>query len=139
MDTDTHITDESPAIQHYYAGLAAQGQQDALANCIESMWLAHDSMYRMVREYRQELRLLDASLGEALYYTRILLGRVGKDGEWAKFLKEKRIPARSADRLANAYERSLEPAPVIPTMRFIPEHVLSTAVVEQPASGQTCG
>ncbi len=131
MDTDTHITaDESPAIQSYYAGLAAQSKLDALANSIKSMWLAHDSMHSTVREYRQELRLLDVDLGEALYYMRILLGGSGRAGEWSEFLKEKGIRTTSADRLANAYERSLEPAPVAPMM-------LSTAVVEQSAAGQT--
>ena len=113
-----------------YAGLAAQGKQDALANTIESMWIAHDSMHSTLREYRRELRLLDAGLGEALYYMRILLGGSGRAGEWSEFLKGKGIRTKSADRLANAYERSLELAPVAPMM-------LSTAVVEQSAAGQS--
>jgi hypothetical protein len=119
MDTDTQVTtNQFPANRPYFATLAAQGNEDRIAHDIESMWIAHDSMHSTVREYRQELRLLDVSLGEALYYMRILLGGSGRAGEWSEFLKEKGIRTTSADRLAKAYERSLEPAPVPPTVRF---------------------
>jgi hypothetical protein len=136
MNTDTHATANESHATHY-AGLAAQGKQDAIAQNIESMWLAHDSMHRTVREYRQELRLLNAGLGEALYYMRILLSRSGRDGEWAEFLREKKIPTKSADRLTAAYARSLELDPVAPVMLFDPAHVLSTVSPSKPASGQS--
>jgi hypothetical protein len=67
-------------------------------------------MRSTVKDYRGELRALGKTLGEALYFMKILLARPGRKGKWSEFLRERKIPRRSGDRLVAAYERSVRPA-----------------------------
>jgi hypothetical protein len=111
MDSKTQVTtDQSPTIHPYFTTLAAQGNEDAIAHDIELLWLAHRAMQITVTDYRQELRLLGQTLGEALFFMKILLARPGRNGKWSEFLREKKISRTSGDRLVHAYERSLHPA-----------------------------
>jgi hypothetical protein len=111
MDSKTQATtDQSPTIHPYFTTLAAQSAEGRIAHDIESMWIAHHSMHSTVGEYRQELRLLGKTLGEALYNMKVLLAKPGRNGKWSEFLRERKIPRTSGDRLVNAYERSLHPA-----------------------------
>jgi hypothetical protein len=113
MDTDTQVmTDQAPVSQPVpmtYADLAAQGNEDAIAREIECMWESHRSMQRSVKDSQKELRKLGKTLGEALFFMKVLLAKPGRNGKWSEFLREKKIPRTSGDRLVNAYERALNP------------------------------
>lgn len=115
METDTQVTTDDAVVTQpvptTYAELAAQGREDAIARDIEGMWETHCSMTSSVNDSQNELRALGKTLGEALFYMKVVLARPGRNGKWSEFLREKKIPRTSGDRMAAAYERSLNPEP----------------------------
>ncbi len=110
MDTNIQATpDQVPVNQPDYADLAAQGNEEIIAHDIACMWETHRAMQGSVKDSKMELQKLGKTLGEALFYMKVVLARPGRNGKWAEFLREKKIPRTSGDRLVNAYERSLHP------------------------------
>lgn len=114
MDTGTQaMTDQAPAGQPpliTYAELAAQGKEEAIAYRISRMWETHRSMEGSVKDSKRELQALGKTLGEALFYMKLMLAKPGRNGKWSEFLREEKIPRTSGDRLVAAYERSLNTA-----------------------------
>jgi hypothetical protein len=66
-------------------------------------------MQGSVKDSQRELRALGKTLGEALFFMKVLLATPGRNGKWSEFLRERKIPRTSGDRLVAAYERSLSP------------------------------
>ncbi|MGA2632189.1 MAG: hypothetical protein ABSG54_18505 [Terriglobia bacterium] len=113
MEINAQVTnDQAPVSQPVsmpYADLAAQGNEEAIAHDIACMWETHRSMQGSVKDSQKELRELGKTLGEALFFMKLLLARPGRNGKWSEFLREKKIPRTSGDRLVSAYERSVNP------------------------------
>jgi hypothetical protein len=113
MDTGTPaMAEQAPAGQPpliTYAELAAQGNEEAIAYRISCMWETHRSVEGSLKDSKSELRALGKTLGEALFYMKVLLAKPGRNGKWSEFLREEKIPRTSGDRLVNAYKRSLQP------------------------------
>ena len=113
MEINAQVTtDQAPVSQPVsmaYADLAAQGNEDAIAHDIACMWETHRTMQGSVKDSQAELHKLGKTLGEALFFMKLLLARPGRNGKWSEFLREKKIPRTSGDRLVSAYERSVNP------------------------------
>ena len=110
MDSDTQVMTEQPSVsQPDYADLAAQGNEVAIAQEIASMWETNRSMKLSVKDSQKELQKLSRTLGEALFFMKVLLAKPGRNGKWSEFLRERKISRTSGDRLVAAYERSLSP------------------------------
>ena len=113
METITQVTTDQAAVSQpvsmAYADLAAQGNEEAIAHDIACMWETHRSMQGSVKDSQAELHKLGKTLGEALFFMKLLLAKPGRNGKWSEFLREKKIPRTSGDRLVSAYERSVSP------------------------------
>jgi len=113
MDTDTQVTtDQVPVsrpVPMTYGDLAALGNEDAIAHDVARMWETHRSMQRSVKDSQKELQKLGKTLGEDLFFMKVLLAKPGRNGKWSEFLRGKEIPRTSGDRLVAAYERALNP------------------------------
>jgi len=76
---------------------------------ITELWRLHSDYAASMRSQSQNLRSLRAELGKRLSEMKQLLARPGRGGEWSGWLRERRIPRATADRLVSKHERSLHP------------------------------
>jgi hypothetical protein len=95
---------ESP-LPHAVNGVYVNEQY--LTEQIDELWLAHQTYNGAIRSQKSEMRSLDATLSEMLYTMKAVLSRPGRSGGWSEFLRERRIPRASADRLVARYQRKL--------------------------------
>jgi hypothetical protein len=82
---------------------------DELGDEIANLWSAHVNAKNAARATNEELRALRAKLGEQLCRVKEVLAKPGCDGQWSGFLRERRIPRATADRLVARHLRSLNP------------------------------
>lgn len=83
--------------------------ETALSAEIAQLWQIHNDFKLSLRQQSQNLHSLRAELGKKLAEVKGLLSRPGRGGEWSGWLRERRIPRATADRLVLKYERSLHP------------------------------
>jgi hypothetical protein len=83
--------------------------ETALTAQITELWRLHINYAASMRSQTQNLRSLRAELGKRLSEMKQILARPGRGGEWSGWLRERRIPRATADRLVTKYERSLNP------------------------------
>ena len=76
---------------------------------IAQLWQVHADFKTSLRQQSQNLHSLRAELGKKLSEMKQILARPGRNGLWSSWLKERRIPRATADRLALKFERSLNP------------------------------
>jgi hypothetical protein len=78
-----------------------------LAQEISELWSSHVRLSGTRRATSKELRQIRARLSERLHAMKSLLARPGRGGEWRGWLRERRIPRSTADRLVARYAETL--------------------------------
>jgi hypothetical protein len=81
----------------------------ALTTEIVQLWQVHQDCQSAIKQETQQFRSLRSELGRLLHQMKALLAKPGRGGEWSGWLRERRIPRATADRLASKYERFLNP------------------------------
>ncbi len=81
----------------------------ALTDQIIQLWQEHNDYTASIRHQTQDLRALRTELGKRLAEMKEVLAKPGRSGQWSSWLKERKIPRATADRLVTNYERSLNP------------------------------
>jgi hypothetical protein len=79
----------------------------ALTDQIVELWQVHNGYKASIRHQTQDLRTLRTELGKRLAEMKEVLAKPGRSGQWSSWLKERKIPRATADRLVTNYERSL--------------------------------
>lgn len=90
-----------------YAACGEFVNEQDLTEQIDELWLAHQTYNSTIRREKSEARSVDVTLGEMLYTMKAVLSRPGRNGGWSEFLRERRIPRASGDRLVARYQRQL--------------------------------
>lgn len=62
-----------------------------------------------MKETNQKAREIRQHLGRLLFHLKQVLANPGRDGKWSSFLKERKIPRATADRLVTRHQQSLDP------------------------------
>jgi len=101
----TGITVVESPLPHAVDGVYVNEQY--LTEQIDELWLAHQTYNSAIRSQKSQVRSVDATLSEMLFTMKAVLARPGRCGGWSEFLRERRIPRASADRLVARYQRSL--------------------------------
>ena len=78
-----------------------------LAQEISSLWSDNLRLSADRKTTAKELRQVRAKLAERLHAMKSLLARPGRGGEWRGWLRERRIPRSTADRLVARYAETL--------------------------------
>lgn len=81
----------------------------ALTAEITELWRLHSDYKGSIKSQTENLRSLRAELGKRLAEMKQVLARPGRNGQWSGWLKERKIPRATADRLVLKFERSLNP------------------------------
>jgi len=81
----------------------------ALTDQIVQLWQEQNDCKISIRHQTQNLRALRTELGKRLAEMKEVLAKPGRSGQWSSWLKERKIPRATADRLVTNYERSLSP------------------------------
>jgi hypothetical protein len=81
----------------------------ALTDQIIQLWQEHNDYKTSIRHQTQDLRALRTELGKRLAEMKEVLAKPGRSGQWSSWLKERKIPRATADRLVTNYEQSLNP------------------------------
>ena len=90
-----------------YAACGEFVNEQDLTEQIDQLWLEHQTCNSAIRSQKSHARSVDSTLGGMLYTMKAVLSRPGRSGGWSEFLRERRIPRASADRLVARYQRSL--------------------------------
>ena len=97
----------TPEISHPDGGESQA--EAALTSEIVQLWQVHQDCQSAIKQETQEFRSLRSELGRLLHQMKALLAKPGRGGEWSAWLRERRIPRATADRLVLKFERSLQP------------------------------
>ena len=81
----------------------------ALTDQIVQLWQIHRDYQTTIKHQTQDLRVLRTELGKYLAEMKEMLAKPGRSGQWSSWLKERKIPRATADRLVTNFERSLNP------------------------------
>jgi hypothetical protein len=76
---------------------------------INELWQTHETYKSILKQELRTFRSLRAELGERFFAMKQLLARPGRGGQWSSWLKERRIPRATADRLVKKHEQKLHP------------------------------
>lgn len=76
---------------------------------ITQLWQVHQDCQSAIKQEAQQFRSLRSELGNLLHQMKGLLAKPGRSGGWSAWLKERRIPRATADRLVAKHELSLNP------------------------------
>ncbi|HEV2399567.1 MAG TPA: hypothetical protein VGS27_21665 [Candidatus Sulfotelmatobacter sp.] len=104
----TEIPAQSPELQTPEPD-GSDENEAALVAEITELWRLHVDYSVSMRHQAQNLRSLRAELGKKLSDMKQTLAKPGRNGQWSGWLKERRIPRATADRLVLKYDRSLNP------------------------------
>jgi hypothetical protein len=74
---------------------------------ISTLWSDHVRLSAGRRATSKELRQIRARLAERLHEMKSLLSRPGRGGQWRSWLRERKIPRSTADRLVSRYAEAL--------------------------------
>lgn len=83
--------------------------ETGLTDKIVQLWQEHNDYKTSIRHQTQDLHALRIELGKHLAEMKEVLAKPGRSGQWSSWLKERKIPRATADRLVTNYERSLNP------------------------------
>lgn len=73
------------------------------------LWEIYRASKNSVKDENHRLRIARHDLSRLLFQMKQALAKPGRNGEWSSWLREKGIPRATGDRLAQKYERSLNP------------------------------
>lgn len=100
----------------------ATAQEVLLAKQIGELWSTQNTKASLIRLDRKELQQSKDELKTRLHaYKKILVG-TGRDGRWAEFLREQKIPISTADRYVKEHDEKLGEA-----NKLLSENPLSAA------------
>lgn len=85
---------------------------------ITRLWQDHRDYQTAIRYQSQNLGILRSDLGKRLHQMKELLVKPGRGGQWSAWLKQRKIPRATADRLVAKYERSINPNGNCPTAQL---------------------
>jgi hypothetical protein len=102
------ITLQSPVPEAPQPGSPSQDENILCAE-IEQLWQVHNDYKTSIKHESQSLRALRVELGKKLAEMKQVLAKPGRGGQWSSWLKERKIPRATADRLVSKYECSLNP------------------------------
>ena len=74
-----------------------------LSGEIVKLWAARETSRRLMNLNKGEMQRADEELGQKLYVVKQLLCKLGRQGRWSSWLKERNIARSSADRLVLQY------------------------------------
>lgn len=74
---------------------------------IDQLWVARQTYNGAIQSQKSEVRSLDTRLAKMLYTMKAVLSRPGRSGGWSEFLRDRKIPRASADRLVAGYQSTL--------------------------------
>jgi hypothetical protein len=83
------------------------GNEAELAEEISSLWTEHTRLSADRKVTSKELRLIRSRLAQRLHQMKAVLARPGRGGEWRGWLRERKIPRSTADRLVSRYAETL--------------------------------
>lgn len=95
----THEPEAQPDPQSNVVPDEDSSVETILNSEISDLWSQHTQLSRNRKMTAKELRLLRAKLAERLYAMKQLLCGVGRAGQWRGWLRERKIPRSTADRL----------------------------------------
>ncbi len=81
--------------------------ENQLTQEITTLWSDHVRLSTDCKTTAKELRQIRASLAERLAAMKSLLSHPGRSGEWRGWLRERKIPRSTADRLVIRYSETL--------------------------------
>lgn len=93
------FTDSYTAFLKTMCGYWSPGQDEYLAGEVVHQWSARQSYRRQIIALEVEVKKHDAVLGDLLYRMKRKLSKLGRNGGWSQWLKQRRIPRATADRL----------------------------------------
>jgi hypothetical protein len=102
ISTEPDAGDQPTTVQPDEATMETQ-----LAAEIKTLWSDHVRLSASRKVTSQELRQLRARLAERLHEMKSLLARPGRGGQWRSWLRERKIPRSTADRLVARYAEAL--------------------------------
>jgi hypothetical protein len=91
------------------AAVGAMEDETFLGYEISQLWDIHTSYQDSIKQENHKLRTIRDDLGKLLFHMKQVLAKPGRNGGWSSFLKERRIPRASADRLVARHLQSLNP------------------------------
>lgn len=83
--------------------------EHALTTNITRLWSAQSATKNYVKRTRTELQAIRNELGQQLHTMKQLYVGTGRDGQWARFLREQGIPVSTANRYVAKHEAALQP------------------------------
>ncbi len=83
--------------------------ETGLTDKIVRLWQEHNDFKTSIKHQTQDFHALRNELGKRLAEMKEVLAKPGRAGQWSSWLKERKIPRATADRLVTNYERSLNP------------------------------
>jgi hypothetical protein len=83
--------------------------ETGLTDKIVRLWQEHNDFKISIKHQTQDLHALRTELGKHLAEMKEMLAKPGRAGQWSSWLKERKIPRATADRLVTNFERSLNP------------------------------
>lgn len=78
---------------------------------VDALWQDHKQAKSSARKTNKELKLLRDNLARKLHELKNVLSRPGCKGEWSSFLDSHSIARTTANRLVDAHEKLITPAP----------------------------
>jgi hypothetical protein len=107
-----NVNDSSTALDVEFESNSVQEnlsdeEEKTLAEQIQEHWNEHQKKKVSVAKSRAQLKLLRSCLASELFRYKKHLVRVGRNGGWAPFLRERDIPLSTADRYVKQCELSL--------------------------------
>jgi hypothetical protein len=104
--------DEYPMYQHYRDDVL--GDEEYLDVEIAQLWGIRSVYTGTIKTEMKHQRAVDNTLGKLLYSMKAVLASPGRLGKWSAWLKERRIPRATADRMcaryADAYHLNADPS-----------------------------
>ena len=91
------------------AAASAMEDETFLSFEISQLWDIHTSYQNSIKQENEKFRAIRGDLGKLLFHMKQVLAKPGRNGGWPAFLKERRIPRATADRLVIRYQQSLNP------------------------------
>jgi hypothetical protein len=93
------MTDSYTTFLKTMCGFWTPGQDEYLAGEVVHQWSCRQSYRRQICGLEAEFKKHDAVLGDLLYRMKRKLSKMGRNGGWSQWLKQRRIPRATADRL----------------------------------------
>jgi hypothetical protein len=78
-------------------------EDEFVAGEIVNRWFHREQSRRLKGQHEIEMLRLDAELAELLFRMKQKLSRLGRGGQWSRWLKQQRISRSTADRLVAQY------------------------------------